>query len=87
MVPILIVTTVNAGDVYAIVGSSVFAASMIILYLSSTLYHELAFKLAKKKHLKLLTMPLFFSLLPYFSGSFRGAWGCEPSLALFGVSP
>jgi len=56
----LIVTAVNAGDVYAIVGSSVFSASMIILYLSSTLYHELAFKLAKKKAFQVVDHAVIF---------------------------
>jgi len=60
VVPILIVTTVNAGDVYAIVGSSVFAASMIILYLSSTLYHKLAFMLAKKKAFQVVDYAAIF---------------------------
>src|SRR6478735_4190284 len=40
--PILIVHAVRTGNVYDVVGASVFGATMINLYLSSTLYHALA---------------------------------------------
>ena len=39
--PILIVTAVQRGGAAGIVGASIFAATMILLYLSSTLYHAL----------------------------------------------
>ena len=77
--PILIVTAVNAGDVYAIVGSSIFAASMIILYLSSTLYHALPFKRAKRAFQIVDHVAIFLFIAgtytPFALGVLRGAWG------------
>jgi hemolysin III len=77
--PILIVTAFNAGDIYAIVGSSVFAASMIILYLSSTLYHALPFKRAKKAFQIVDHIAIFLFIAgtytPFALGVLRGAWG------------
>jgi hemolysin III len=77
--PILIVAAFNAGDIYAIVGSSVFAASMIILYLSSTLYHALPFKRAKKAFQIVDHIAIFLFIAgtytPFALGVLRGAWG------------
>lgn len=42
MTPILIVDAVNNKDVFAVVSAAIFGATMINLYLSSTLYHALA---------------------------------------------
>ena len=39
--PVLIVAAVRRGDPAFIVGSSIFAASIVVMYLSSTLYHAL----------------------------------------------
>ncbi|MCB1063579.1 MAG: hemolysin III family protein [Verrucomicrobiae bacterium] len=39
--PILIVTAVRAGGTLGVIGASVFAATMVLLYLSSTIYHAL----------------------------------------------
>jgi hemolysin III len=77
--PTLIVTAVNAGDVYSIVGSSVFAASMIILYLSSTLYHALPNKRAKGVFQIVDHIAIFLFIAgtytPFALGVLRGAWG------------
>lgn len=83
--PILIVTAVNAGGVYSIVGSSVFAASMIILYLSSTLYHALPNKRAKGVFQIVDHIAIFLFIAgiytPFALGVLRGAWGW----AIFGL--
>jgi hemolysin III len=77
--PILIVTAVNAGDVYSIVGSSVFAASMITLYLSSTLYHALPNKRAKGAFQIVDHIAIFLFIAgtytPFALGVLRGVWG------------
>jgi hemolysin III len=92
--PILIVTAVNAGDIYSIVGSSVFAASMIILYLSSTLYHALPNKRAKSVFQIVDHIAIFLFIAgtytPFALGVLRGAWGWSIfglvwSIALAGI--
>ena len=39
--PFLLVSAIHHGSAWTIVGASVFAASMVLLYLSSTLYHAI----------------------------------------------
>jgi len=46
--PVLVVSAAHAGSAKAIVGVSVFALSMILLYLASTLYHALPEGRAKR---------------------------------------
>ncbi|MCK5431746.1 MAG: hemolysin III family protein, partial [Gammaproteobacteria bacterium] len=46
--PILMVAAAKQGDTAAIIGASVFGATMILLYLSSTLYHALPASKAKR---------------------------------------
>ncbi|MCH7490481.1 MAG: hemolysin III family protein, partial [Gemmatimonadetes bacterium] len=38
-VPILVVAAVRRGDAAGIVGGAIFATTMVVLYLTSTLYH------------------------------------------------
>src|SRR6266704_5478229 len=45
--PVLIIAAVRAGSAWNAVGVSVFAATMLLLYLSSTLYHALTHSRAK----------------------------------------
>ena len=45
--PVLIVGAAQRGGAAAIVGASVFAATMLLLYLTSTLYHALPKNRAK----------------------------------------
>src|SRR5438128_12304363 len=45
--PILIITTIRYGSAWNTVGVSVLAASMVTLYLASTLYHALTHDRAK----------------------------------------
>ena len=47
-VPILIVAAVRRGGAAGIVGASVFAGTMVLLYLASTLYHALPKNKAKR---------------------------------------
>src|ERR1043165_8678803 len=46
--PILIIAAARGGSAWNIVGVSVFAASMILLYLASTLYHAIPHHRAKR---------------------------------------
>jgi len=78
-VPILIVAAVRRGDAAGIVGASVFAGTMVLLYLASTLYHALPRSKAKRLF-KVLDHGAIFLLIagtytPFTLGVLRGGWG------------
>lgn len=77
--PILIVAAVRYGTAWNTVGVSVFAASMVLLYLSSTLYHALTHGTAKRIF-RMLDHGAIFLLIagtytPFTLGVLRGPWG------------
>jgi hemolysin III len=77
--PFLIVTAVRYGTAWNTVGVSVFAASMISLYLASTLYHALTHDKAKR-FFRVLDHSAIFILIagtytPFTLGVMRGPWG------------
>jgi hemolysin III len=77
--PILIVATLRYGSAWNTVGVSVFAASMIALYLASTLYHAVRHAGAKR-FFRLIDHSAIFLLIagtytPFTLGIMRGAWG------------
>lgn len=77
--PILIIAASRYGTVWNIVGMAVFAASMIALYFSSTLYHALRHEKAKR-FFRLLDHGAIFLLIagtytPFTLGVMRGPWG------------
>lgn len=83
--PLMIVTAVRGGDTGKIVGASIFAATMILLYLTSTLYHALPRGRAKSA-LQVIDHAAIFlfiagSYMPYTFGALRGPWGWS----IFGV--
>jgi hemolysin III len=92
--PVLIATAAHHGDKGNVVAASVFAATMVLLYLSSTLYHALPRNKAKRVF-RLFDHGAIFLLIagtytPFTLGVLRGAWGWMLfglvwSLALFGV--
>ena len=63
----------------SIVGASVFAASMVVLYLTSTLYHALPAGRAKRVFLRLDHGAIYLFIAgtytPFALGALRGAWG------------
>lgn len=76
---LLLVVTARAGSGWSIVGDSVFAATMVLLYLSSTLYHSLKPNKAKEVF-RLLDHGAVFLLIagtytPFTLGVLRGPWG------------
>lgn len=92
-VPLLFVSTriLSAAE---IVGHSVFAATMVLLYLTSTLFHALPGGRAKRVFLKLDHCAIYVfiagSYTPFALGALHGAWGWTLfglvwSLAAFGV--
>ena len=77
--PILIITALRYGNAWNMVGVSVFAASMITLYLASTLYHALTHDGAKRVF-RMLDHSAIFLLIagtytPFTLGILRGPWG------------
>jgi len=84
-VPLLVVTAVRHGDAATVVGASVFAAAMVLLYLTSTLYHALP-RTRAKRFFHVLDHSVIFLMIagtytPFTLGVLRGGWGWT----LFGV--
>jgi hemolysin III len=78
-IPYLIATAIRRGSASAIIGASVFAATILLLYLASTLYHALADNKAKRVF-RVLDYGAVFLLIagtytPFTLGVLRGAWG------------
>jgi hemolysin III len=83
--PILVIGAVRYGSLWNTVGVSVFAASMITLYLASTLYHALTHEGAKRVF-RMMDHSAIFLLIagtytPFTLGVLRGPWGWT----LFGI--
>jgi len=78
-IPGLIVTAVGRGDIGGIVGASVFATTVILLYFASTVYHALPNSQAKKVFQVLDHIAIFLLIAgtytPFLFGVLRGAWG------------
>jgi hemolysin III len=77
--PVLIIATLRYGNTWNTIGVSVFAASMITLYLASTLYHALTHDRAKRVF-RMLDHSAIFLLIagtytPFTLGVLRGPWG------------
>ena len=77
--PVLIVAAIRYGNAWNTVGVSIFAGSMISLYLASTLYHALTHDKAKR-FFRLLDHGAIFILIagtytPFTFGVLRGPWG------------
>lgn len=83
--PILVTVAVKRGDAAGILGASVFGATLLTLYLTSTLYHAWP-RTRGKERLRVLDHSAIFLLIagtytPFALGALRGAWGWT----LFGV--
>jgi hemolysin III len=77
--PFLVVDAIRRGDAAYIVGVSIFAATMVLLYLASTLYHALPAGKAKQVF-RIIEHSAIFLLIagtytPFTLGVLRGAWG------------
>jgi hemolysin III len=77
--PVLIFSAVQHDSPAGIVGASVFAFTMVLLYITSTLYHTLARNKAKRVF-RVLDHGAIFLLIagtytPFTLGILRGAWG------------
>lgn len=83
--PILVMVAYQRGDASGIVGASVFASTMVLLYLTSTLYHALPVCRAKRVFQILDHSAIYFLIAgtytPFTLGVLRGTWGW----ILFGI--
>jgi hemolysin III len=83
--PILVQHAAREGGTANVVAASLFAGTMILLYLVSTLYHALPAGQAKRWFARLdhASIYLFIagSYMPFLFGVLRGAWGWS----LFGI--
>lgn len=83
--PFLIMHAMQHADTALVVGASLFAATMVLLYLSSTLYHALPRGKAKRVF-KIIEHSAIYLLIagtytPFTLGVLRGPWGWT----LFGI--
>jgi hemolysin III len=83
--PFLVMAAARRGGSGATVGASVFAGTVIVLYLASTLYHALPMITARRVF-RIIDHSAIFLLIagtytPFTLGVLRGAWGWT----LFGV--
>lgn len=77
--PLLVTSAARRGSVAAVVGASVFSATLVLLYLCSTLYHALPGPKAKRV-LRVLDHAAIFLLIagtytPFTLGVLSGVWG------------
>jgi hemolysin III len=77
--PVLVISAAQRGDAAGIVGASVFAGTLILLCMTSTLYHALARNKAKRV-LRVLDHSAIFLLIagtytPFTLGVLSGGWG------------
>jgi hemolysin III len=84
-IPFLILHAARHGDAGFIVGASIFSATVILLYLASTLYHALPIGRAKRVF-QIIEHSAIFLLIagtytPFTLGVLHGAWGWT----LFGI--
>lgn len=87
---VLIVTVAREGTAMDVVGSCIFSASMILLYLTSTLYHALARNRAKRVF-RVLDHSAIYLLIagtytPFTMGVLRGAWGWTLFGLIWGIA-
>jgi hemolysin III len=92
--PVLVIDALRRGDTAGIVGASIFAATMVLLYVTSTLYHALPPTRAKAifRILDHSAIYLFIAgtYTPFALGVLRGPWGTSLvilvwALALIGI--
>jgi len=77
--PVLVLSAARHDGAARIAGASVFAAAMVLLYLTSTLYHALPRNRAKRIFQVLDHAAIFLMIAgtytPFTLGVLRGAWG------------
>ena len=88
--PVLVVSAVQRDSAAGIVGASVFAFTMVLLYITSTLYHTFPRNKAKRVF-QILDHGAVFLLIagtytPFTLGVLRGAWGWTVFGLVWGIA-
>lgn len=89
-IPLLLIHAAAHGDAAVITGVSIFAATVLLLYLTSTLYHALP--RGRAKHVFRITEHIAIFLLiagtytPFTLGVLRGPWGWTLFGLIWGLS-
>lgn len=78
--PVLVIAAVQRGGVAGIVGASIFASTMVLLYLTSMLYHALPTNSRAKQVFQVVDHVAIFLLIagtytPFTLGVLYGTWG------------
>lgn len=88
--PLLVMIAVQRGDTAGVVGASVFAASLLLLYLVSTLYHALPRNRAKAVFQILdhgaIYLLIAGSYTPFTLGVLSGPWGWSLFAIVWGLA-
>lgn len=93
-IPFLVTGALHDGGAAGVVGAGIFGATLLLLYLASTIYHCLPSGKAKRVFLILDHSAIFLLIAgtytPFALGVLRGSWGWSLfgvvwGLALFGV--
>ncbi len=83
--PFLVIAATQRGDMATVIAASVFATTMVLLYLASTVFHALPEGRAKRVFQVLDHSAIFLMIAgtytPFTLGVLRGAWGWT----LFGI--
>lgn len=89
-IPILVVTAARDGDAANIVGATVFGATLLLLYLASTIYHALPAGKAKRVFAILdhgaIYLLIAGTYTPFTLGVLRGPWGWSLFGAVWGLA-
>jgi hemolysin III len=89
-IPLLFAAAIRRGGVFDLVGVSVFAATIVLLYSASTLYHALPNNRAKRVF-RILDHSAVFLLIagtytPFTLGALRGPWGWTLLALVWGLA-
>ncbi len=92
---VLVASSIHRGDPWLVVSAAIYGSSLIVLYLSSTLYHALS-KTRARRFFQVLDHSAIFLLIagtytPFALVSLRGPWGwtlagIEWGLAIGGIT-
>jgi len=88
--PFLIANAIRSGDGLFIIGASVFAASVLALYVASTVYH--AWPQGRGKEIcRVIEHGAIYLLIagtytPFTLGVLRGAWGWTLNILIWGLA-
>jgi len=87
---ILVVHASHAGDVWKVVSASIYGATLVCLYLASTLAHALSFTRARLSLKRIDRTAIYFLIAgtytPFTLVAFRGGWGWSIFGTIWGLA-